>query len=52
MSHLNGTKFTVEVASMQGRLQSKFDETPFSHTQDTSQQNFIKFFHHFGQKLL
>ena len=34
----NGTKFTVEVPSNQGRPYSKLEEDSFSHSQDTSNQ--------------
>ena len=40
----NGTKFTVEVPSTQGKQHSKFEEDSFSHSRDTSNQTFKKFF--------
>ena len=42
MSLQNGTKFIVEVTSMPGRPQLKFEENFFSNTWDISQQIFIK----------
>ena len=38
----NGTKFTVELASTQGRPDFKFYEDPSSCFRDMSQQNFVK----------
>jgi len=42
MPYPNGTKFTVELASTQGGSHIKFEEDPFSHSRDTSNQNFEK----------
>jgi len=39
----NGTKFTVEMPSTQGRTHSKFEEDSFSCSWDTSYQTFKKY---------
>ena len=38
----NGTKFTVEVPSSQGRPHSQLEEDSFNHSQNTSNQTFKK----------
>ena len=42
MSYLNDIKFTVELASMQGKPHSEFLQDPSSCSRDTSQQIFVK----------
>ena len=42
MSYPNGTKFIVELASMQERLHSKFEQDPSSRSCNMSQQVFVK----------
>ena len=44
MSDLNGSKFTMEVPSTQGRPNSKFEKNSSSHSRDTSNQTFEKIY--------
>jgi len=43
MSYQNGTKFTVELASIKGTLHFKFDRNPFSYLRDKSLQIYFHF---------
>jgi len=47
IAYPNGTKFTVELASIKEKSHFKFQQDPLSCSRDMSQQNFLKFLHFF-----